>query len=751
MAGEENTYLVDAELKAAMGGGFVVSWLHPTKTNKFKKPRRFADVPVPADLLRSATYAAQNASVSLRITEQDDKIVNIWAKGTPEPIKKERPKAPLTLATGVLAQPMEDAAALVAERLKNTKAKFDLIERGEQISGTAPYNFVRYPNPVPPSRWGAATTARFCGSIKLSLTAKTRLLVAGREEEVPAARQGQGPVQVKRWLTVGAGTNTRFVIPGSSIKGMLRNVFEIVTASNMQPVSSDPIALRNVQSTPYIQQFVDVVNNTATPAASLKAGFLVQQNKHNWKLFPCSHARIEHTEIATAHRRMTLDEWARGRRARNGVVSLTAREKYEQLERNRLNTQFIIGEPVDIPPAAGKRRPNLRMRLARYAPVDDPNRQPGVLVVTGGMQGKHREFVFYDHEDKSIDLTSKRGGPIHRFLEQRTKPQKELHEFLLGVAGNAQYPHGGIPVFFNEIDGEIQIGFAHLFRIMSSHNPASVINKVDDDLARRVFGTTDTAGRVFFSHAVSEPNAREATENVTAVLGQPHPSCVAHYLAPAGSDHFKKRKDATDDKDGWNNLDGWFTARPLIRGWKRYWHRPIVDPQEFGPPNDNQDTQSHMRPLEAGATFTTTIEFRDLSLVELGALLFALNPGENASKPAVHKLGMGKALGWGSVEFSITGFDAWEPAVRYRSLLGRFNAPAQACTAEVARAAFIAKLNELFPKAKPHIEDLRQMLDFERAQKTDWSQKTRPLKLPEFKPKALLRSVSEVYKAEQRG
>ena len=96
---------------------------------------------------------------------------------------------------------------------------------------TAPYNFIPYePRTVLPHVESAESPDQcWSGVLQCSLEALTPLLVAG-----PQARTENGPAR-KDFFTV----NGRYVIPGSSIKGMLRSLVEVLSFSHLRPMNTD--------------------------------------------------------------------------------------------------------------------------------------------------------------------------------------------------------------------------------------------------------------------------------------------------------------------------------------------------------------------------------------------------------------------------------------------------------------------------------------------------------------------------------
>jgi CRISPR-associated protein (TIGR03986 family) len=224
------------------------------------------------------------------------------------------------------------------------------------------------------------------------------------------------------------------------------------------------------------------------------------------------------------------------------------------------------------------------------------------------------------------------------------------------------------------------------------------------DVADRLFGTIQKdplRGRVFFTTLTCEQKPAEIrfSRVIQTVLGAPRPTFYPAYLEqpeyslPEGKLHGGKK-----------NARTWLSPEVRIRGWKRYpvWDAPADQPESIRHEHpipvrkDNQpnyDVATAFRPLKAGAAFTGSVRFHNLTCKELGALVWALTWGGD---PALrHSLGMGKSLGLGSCVIEID----WE-----RSSLLWCGDPSNGCAADVKasesdagqRRAFLNRCQEDF-------------------------------------------------------
>ena len=167
------------------------------------------------------------------------------------------------------------------------------------------------------------------------------------------------------------------------------------------------------------------------------------------------------------------------------------------------------------------------------------------------------------------------------------------------------------------------------------------------------------AGRVYFSDAKFVSAKHDLwlnDEPVTPkILASPKPTTFQHYLVQdTNHEH---------DPNSRPRLAHYGTPSPeetVIRGHKQYWHKRGVTLRDFEERDDkqveewSQDTQhTQIRPVNKDVRFSFRINFENLQPVELGALLWAISlPADDNTKQYRHKVGMGKPLGLGSIEIT---------------------------------------------------------------------------------------------------
>ena len=184
------------------------------------------------------------------------------------------------------------------------------------------------------------------------------------------------------------------------------------------------------------------------------------------------------------------------------------------------------------------------------------------------------------------------------------------------------------------------------------------------DPASRVFGWVHGgkdqkrdiayAGRVRFSHGLLQKAGESVGKKTLSILGSPKPTTTRFYLI----DRIKK-----EPQNGRSDLSAGYDGNNQLRGRKFYRH--FFPREEHLTKTEQSDQNRTIRDAEGkGAIFTFTVEFENMAPVELGALLWALT----LDGKGVHKLGYGKPLGLGSVDISVSDMVLYDMVSRYGSL-----------------------------------------------------------------------------------
>ena len=436
------------------------------------------------------------------------------------------------------------------------------------------------------------------------------------------------------------------VIPGSSLRGMTRMLVEIAGYGKVQWVTDEQLIFRAVGDPTSLGRYYnrrllqDDGRKYLTPL--VRAGYLEKRGGH-WFIRPSqaidgtTFARIHIDDIPSG-----LPQWHGCKNAYRIWVRL-GRYGYQEIKGGFIHLEYT---PV----------------LEAYNSASD-GLQEAVLAYSGHMSSKRHEAVIFPPDPAASPITIS-DDLLRAYREQISREQKKL----LGDQG-ALNPHQ--PVFYLMENNRL-IFFGHLmmFRLPYEHSPLDLVSKAlcredSTDLAEALFGYVSSAyrqngrsGRVFFTDAQFE-SAQGCIwlidDPVTPqILSGPKPTTFQHYLTQQQPDKVKsgrRYKDGTPKME--LRLDHYASPPPhetVIRGHKLYWHKQeglaTMDFVEAKTPDWSSDKQhTQIKPVQPGVTFRFRVYFENLTEVELGALLWALDLPVGHH----HKIGMGKPLGLGSV------------------------------------------------------------------------------------------------------
>ena len=530
----------------------------------------------------------------------------------------------------------------------------------ESRAALAPYNFVPLPRAIYPQRDARAVGAALrehdryaadlhSGYIDLDIEALTPVFVRGA---VPEPERGPWDAREARLRPDPATTpDGRPMLPGSSLRGMTRTLVEILSFSRLSFVTGERPFFRTVADDRIGRRYrALLVRGDRSPPG----GFARQRPDGQWEIVPARDVlRVEHRHIAGLEYRQHnyRPDW-----------NLQHHRCWFTREERRYRVARL---------ALGDARP------------DGAGWEEGVLVLTGSSPKKKREFVFAVGDGAAFPIPD---AVVERFHDEDQVSQWQERAFPRDLPEpRARRAAGHLgddePVFYvcgPRADGQphgddnpqelLFFGRAGMFRFPYDRSPRSLAaaqikreGEAPYDLTELLFGrvarkATDGVairGRVRFEDATARASAPAGgwllPPMVPAVLSAPKVTAFQHYLTQDGT---APPRDLTtyfnDDKT-------------TLRGHKLYWHRGGAELlcEAKHPEHDTKlrdltgktptDTQcTVIRPVKAGVHFGGRVRFDNLTDIELGALLMALQ----LPKEGAHKIGMAKPLGLGSVRIT---------------------------------------------------------------------------------------------------
>ena len=563
----------------------------------------------------------------------------------------------------------------------NSGARSNGNSRYPSTPASASYNFVRLPSHVIPAEFydgnfegvtkdvmdayrdHVTQTGTHTGYIDLTITTETPLFIGG-----PSKQEDTTPLEFY-------GGQNNPTIPGSSLKGMVKEIFKIVTASSFRPYQRGTglgdfedryLYFRDIASAikPLKNYYAERMMTTlpcgdgpSVPKA--KPGFIIQTIDNNYFVVPSSMKKYSYLNNDGMERKMN-------------APSIDWTDKYVNIHTGAMRSKKSYMR-ITKPCTFGKRIPIPQSCIESYA--DDKNRG-------------------------TLDLLDKRTGKSDDAAKSYTRC--EDIKFV-------------VPCFFTEKDGVVEhFGHGRYYRIaydlkISDHLPNSLEQHNNGvDLCDSIFGYGDNwAGRVSFSDAHVQGTLKMCPSDYPHPLMGPNPTSFQLYLEQNVDDH--------------NTYNHWGHEHASLRGYKMYWHQPLAKAKDWTRTAEEKEIKGtrKIRPVDRGVTFTSRIHFERLSDVELGALLMSLNLDQysGGQRRTYYKLGMGISIGFGSVKLD-TDVTIFDNNSRYAVLFtdGAWNTGKSTTDSKHYVQAFTTYRDDVLGADKPAydamLDDLYMMMDW---------------------------------------
>lgn len=543
----------------------------------------------------------------------------------------------------------------------------------------APYNFVPLSDKVVIPEWGDKVSHDLpfkdgvSGELELTVTAQTDILVGG-EQQSSNVHFFQAP-------------DGKYAIPGSSLRGMFRNVVEIATFSRMNAVDEKSYGLRDISTSGSVYH--------SRVVGQVRTGFLSMSGKR-LTIVPCEMARLDHRDLEAwlGQRKPIFNKRNHKQVARKyahwlRLVNQNSDDMWFTCSVAEVSTDFGVEHQVtEIGAGNTQAFPVLTGQINDSS--NDKQQKNG-----SWRRGKHKDFVFYNlNPEETIDVHAYDRNAwkdflfIHHDAEESSNtdmswPNHWRAEFRAGRQ---------VPVFYLQSDpaaesGRLQIGLAYLPKLAGDFSTYDLIRHTSDqhlqekgfDFTSLVFGRVgkepDDAlkGRVYFEPAVAQGDVSPVENPPATILNGAKPSYFPNYIkqttAPKGNKLAVGKVYATYLRTDENQ-------NPQVRGWKRYPARPEYKPEAVSADNNNTNVQTRLHVLPKDTQFKSRVVFHNLKPEELGALLWSIHLEGHR-----HGLGMGKSFGAGQVTVDIDWDiqkimcnDSNAPVSEQKDYLGKFMA-----------------------------------------------------------------------------
>lgn len=549
----------------------------------------------------------------------------------------------------------------------------------------APYNFVELPDKVVPAQLplpeqNCYDSQRYTGKIECTLTTSSPLYIRCGLTRKEFECDTESKKLPDFFYTETASKVRKPVIPGSSLRGMIRNLVEIISFSKLDKVSEHQKFFFRAVAADKDDPLKNIYKN-GLKKENLKAGYLVKRND-GWYIRPA-------TNIEGKYFIYIKEKDIEGK-----INGFTYMKSLDYVPQYRQNISF-----GDLYPQNG------RLCAKKISSDCTKFNAVGVLVTSGNML----ENTNLDEQQREIKLKSKDGRKYHYLVgipdseAQLIKINDDAITAYCSALTNfqkAKSPYDNNPfdedngilkngrvIFYSQLKSEeiTLFGQSPNFRIpyipKDKQTAASAIDFIPErlrntsmiDITDAIFGFVRDkkqedknqqarAGRIFISDAECLSNIDdiwwEKTSNhviTPQILASPKLTTFQHYLV--------QPEDTQAQKIKLKHYASELEKETVIRGHKLYWHKGSEPDIKHPNPEETSETQkTEIKPIGTGVKFKFTMHFENLRNVEIGALMWVLDIAANEKYRL--SLGMGKPLGMGAVKI--------EPKLYFSDRISRY-------------------------------------------------------------------------------
>lgn len=505
-----------------------------------------------------------------------------------------------------------------------------------------PYNFVSLKDKNDVIDRGERKLESNTGKLVCKLVNKTPLFIMGESEQ-----DNKGHTKERFYREKGIP-----IIPASSLKGAIRNIIDVLTNSVIRNVEDERLEQRIGAG-----KFESVFGIIESLPENGKNGVIVEAEKIKVK----TKEKVENKSKPNDYGK----EFSNKYNEKDGLIE---KVKLKDSIYNLKETEIKIKPGVTTVEKLITNSKEYKNYL-----TNNENGVQGVLWFSSPIFGKiHEKLLIPKKNGRKFEFSKEEYEDFKYIIKQRAERIKNGKDINSSTFYYDKNLEKGDPLLFQVKDGKMaeHLAFSEIPRLRYKFSPLDLVPeefRPDDSLKKlsfseRLFGTTgDTtkkdeekkdelialSGRVFFEDAKNyKPEMIDNGNPVTLkAFGEPHPTLTTFYL-----DNIEKN---------YNENKG-----VSIRGRKFYWHHKEKIGKPFSeyrksvemPKDKNGQNKfaynSSLELMDINNEFEFNVNFENLTDEELGVLIYAIELEDGL----LHKIGKGKAFGFGSCKIEIKEF-----------------------------------------------------------------------------------------------
>lgn len=485
----------------------------------------------------------------------------------------------------------------------------------------------------------AENEKRYTGKITVEMTTKTPLFIPDTSNEYAIEQEKDKKNQHKSYEFFSYESNQEGrrepVIPGSSIRGMIRNIYEALTGSCMSAIDED-------------EQFVRRIGDTYDP------GLIWKNPEGKYLLIAAQKIKIRNSECWNHIKEGTRVKYEE---SRNSAYVRRIEEEKEPLQGQQLAANegfFLKGENGFKKTSYGIFKADLEEKSGKYS-------------VKGELSHEEIENLKKVLDSYADERVNKNLGNKHHGYQE----YKEEFERMCQNSGE-----GYFPVYYSKVGDKIYLSPSSLTKEVAYNKMHTILERQGNFqpcvMGKEkplcpgcvLFGTVNPGGakasRLRFADAYLTEEFKEKTNLYL------HPITLEELSNPKGAPEFYLKQPRT--KNG-KEADFWTydyyvvndgkekkiqTYIPSIAGRKFYWHDLSVNDRLSSRKKfpEREKRNKTVRPVKTEVSFTEDIYFEKVTEMQLKQLLAILNISGTKEEMG-YKLGAAKPLGFGSITMKV--------------------------------------------------------------------------------------------------
>ncbi|WP_051542274.1 TIGR03986 family type III CRISPR-associated RAMP protein [Clostridium lundense] len=494
------------------------------------------------------------------------------------------------------------------------------------------------------------------------------------------------------------------VIPGSTLRGKVRSNAEILSYAYPKFIESKKLWHRGCfESTKLKHVYYKTIKLSKKSRINdyVKAGYL-KREKGKWVIYPALEDKDKRS-FRTIHEKDVknlIDEFPENLLMYKSIEDKPINEFWKELDKKKNERKDLLKKKVNTRNIDDDIKKLLRDQknyefkfyymyvnysingenkkiakleiIENYNKLDKKNKECiGMLMNSTNLGNKVHHYLIYEKDIKKVPKSISDEVLNQYKTNVRLKQENIVEDFELhDNESNNFYKEKPIFYILNDKREIASFGFTPYLKIPYGNSIGELIPKYKEkninylDYIDSIFGfingNESYKGRVSFTNAKIDKSCQvKFQKSCYKILSSPKVSSFQLYLKQPNVNERKFWNDQKFNYKGYKKTLNTYSDDSEIRGNKFYWlrdksnnkdqYRESISKDRVENNENSKEIRKEIKPIEIGTKFTGKIYFENLKDDEIGLLLMAIKPFEDAKD----NLGKGKPYGFGKVSFKI--------------------------------------------------------------------------------------------------